>query len=367
MYTACIYCTGPLGKNESIEEFPVGRRLAYDPAKGRLWVVCPTCARWNLAPIETRWEAIEQAERMYRDQRVRAQTDNIGMTRLRDGTELVRIGGALLPEFAAWRYGRVFGQRLRRRALTLGAGTVAVGAGAAIAGAPIVSGLAALAPVWFIGLHFLAPIMLMRGRLRSTRVVGPEGKVLRVFRADLEHTRLVEGTSDDPWRLQLRHSYGRVELEGERARRALGTILARVNRGGASGTTVRDATTVLADAGSPQGVVNQVAKEASRRAGDFDEAYAAYQRGDWMREPFKATPISKSDWTRGQEPVNRGALPRLPRPLRLALEMSLHEETERAALEGELALLEAAWREAEELAAIADGLLTPIPASVRQR
>jgi hypothetical protein len=40
----------------------------------------------------------------------------------------------------------------------------------------------------------------------------------------------------------------------------------------------------------------------------------------------------------------------------LALEMALHEESERRALEGELALLQSAWREAEEIAAIADRL-----------
>jgi hypothetical protein len=44
---------------------------------------------------------------------------------------------------------------------------------------------------------------------------------------------------------------------------------------------------------------------------------------------------------------------------RLALEMASHEETERRAFEGELADLEDAWREAEEIAAIADGLLLP--------
>jgi hypothetical protein len=40
----------------------------------------------------------------------------------------------------------------------------------------------------------------------------------------------------------------------------------------------------------------------------------------------------------------------------LVLEMALNEESERRALEGELAGLEAAWREAEEIAAIADSL-----------
>jgi hypothetical protein len=43
----------------------------------------------------------------------------------------------------------------------------------------------------------------------------------------------------------------------------------------------------------------------------------------------------------------------------LALEMALHEETERRALEGELHLLLDAWREAEELAGISDGLTVP--------
>ena len=44
---------------------------------------------------------------------------------------------------------------------------------------------------------------------------------------------------------------------------------------------------------------------------------------------------------------------------RLALEMALHETSERNALDSELATLERAWREAEEIAAIADGLLVP--------
>jgi len=44
---------------------------------------------------------------------------------------------------------------------------------------------------------------------------------------------------------------------------------------------------------------------------------------------------------------------------RLALEMAAHEDSERRALEGELAVLEDAWREAEEIASIADRLLIP--------
>ena len=63
----------------------------------------------------------------------------------------------------------------------------------------------------------------------------------------------------------------------------------------------------------------------------------------------------------GSEP--RAALIDVPLVDRLALEMAAHEDTERRALDGELAELEAAWRDAEEIAAIADALF-PVPAPV---
>jgi hypothetical protein len=66
---------------------------------------------------------------------------------------------------------------------------------------------------------------------------------------------------------------------------------------------------------------------------------------------------NRSFWARGgigSEPSTE--LPRLPVEDRLALEMAANEDTERRALEGELEELEAAWREAEEIAAIADSL-----------
>ena len=53
----CLFCSFPLGRNDAIEEIPVGRRLAFDQHYGRLWVICPGCARWNLTPIDERWEA----------------------------------------------------------------------------------------------------------------------------------------------------------------------------------------------------------------------------------------------------------------------------------------------------------------------
>jgi hypothetical protein len=46
-------------------------------------------------------------------------------------------------------------------------------------------------------------------------------------------------------------------------------------------------------------------------------------------------------------------------PIWLGVEMAVNEENERHALEGELALLEEAWKDAEEIASIADRLTLP--------
>jgi len=137
VYSTCIFCHSALGRNEAIEHFPVGRKLAFDGAKGRLWAVCAKCGRWNLTPIEERWEAIEECERQYRSTIKRASTDQIGLARVSEGTDLIRIGEPLRPEFAAWRYGRHF---KRRRAVAIGGVGVAVG----VAGAMVAMGLGGL-------------------------------------------------------------------------------------------------------------------------------------------------------------------------------------------------------------------------------
>jgi hypothetical protein len=80
-----------------------------------------------------------------------------------------------------------------------------------------------------------------------------------------------------------------------------------------------------------------------------------------------APPVETSAWERwwyetggvaGSE-ARPGTLRSMPASDRLALEMACHEETERRALEGDLHSLESAWREAEEIAAIADSLALP--------
>jgi hypothetical protein len=53
------------------------------------------------------------------------------------------------------------------------------------------------------------------------------------------------------------------------------------------------------------------------------------------------------------------SLGNVPKTIRLALEMAAHEDTERRALEGELAMLEAQWKDAEDIAAISDNMFLP--------
>ena len=60
--------------------------------------------------------------------------------------------------------------------------------------------------------------------------------------------------------------------------------------------------------------------------------------------------------------VRKGTrLGNLPRTGTIALEIAASEDAERRLLELELASLEAHWKREEELAAIIDGELTPMP------
>jgi hypothetical protein len=138
MYRRCIFCSYDLGRNEVLEDFSVGRTVAFDPHHGRLWAICSRCGRWNLAPLEERWEAVEGAEQLFRRARQRAHRENIGLARLEDGTRFTRIGAALPGEFAAWRYGRKLRRRLRH-SMVMAAGAAVVGLGVFIgsAGLPL--------------------------------------------------------------------------------------------------------------------------------------------------------------------------------------------------------------------------------------
>lgn len=328
MFKTCIYCNRNLGQNGVVEEFPVGRRLAFDSERGRLWVICERCRRWNLSPLEERWEAIEECERQFHDTANRFSTDNIGLARLHEGLELVRIGRPKRHEFAAWRYGKQF---LKRRIRSL------IGMGARIAAA---IGMAS------VGVYIIGPLVAHDENRVIARVKSPNGAKLHVTLKDAKKAKLIKTQErGDGWLLKLpyrlrernwgilgRYGKGKAkieELDGQTAIRAAGQILPKVNSFGGSNSQVREAVQLIEEARGPERVFAHVAAEPGDQAPGFFF-------------PVDATRLIKFDAS-----------------VRLALEMAAHEETERRAFEGELYLLEEAWREAEEVAAIADRLLIP--------
>jgi hypothetical protein len=337
VYTTCLFCNRPLGTNEVLERFPVGRRVAFDAATGRLWVVCPHCERWNLTPIEERWEAIEQAERLYRDTRLRVSTDNIGLARLPEGLELVRIGRPQRPEIAAWRYGDQFGRRRRKHIMTAGA----IAAGGAVAGGIMIAGTLTAGVGGLIALQLgRMGFEMASSRLRNRTVASlrdDAGQVIRVKREHLSESTMIIG-DDGTFALEVQHTQGRVGIEGAEARRAAAVLFPAANQGGGTKGDVRLAVTRLVDAGGAEAYLRQIARQSDRQS-RIDE---------------------KGRRLLGAEhgPQASGLLA-IPISARLAIEMALHEEQERRALEGELAELEQAWREAEEIGAIADSLLLP--------
>jgi hypothetical protein len=339
MYSTCLFCNRPLGSNESIEHFPVGRRLAFDSAKGRLWVVCPACERWNLTPLEERWEAIEDAERLYRGTRLRASTDQIGLARLRDGTELVRIGEPLRPEFAAWRYGDQFGRRRRRQMMIAGAGLTAIGA-------VVAGGVAAGVGVGGLG-WMLARIArtAIRGNPRSVvaRIRTDDRQILRVRLGHLSETSLEPGALA-PIAIDLRHDTGRWRFEGPEAMRVASNLMPKVNRYGGTKETIARAVSELEVRHGSEGYLESLSRLARITTRPSMKRVRRYSIMHDLPD----------NGLFGLSPVQR-----------LAFEMALHEEAERRAMEGELGELERAWREAEEIAAISDNLL--IPAGVEQK
>lgn len=332
MYSTCLFCNQALGTNAMLASFPVGRRLAFDAAKGRLWVVCRRCERWNLTPLDERWEAVEEAERLYGGTRRRVATPEIGLARLPDGTDLVRIGAPLRPEFAAWRYGDQFGRRRNRQLLLAGAGLVAVG-GLVVGGATL--GVAVGSFGWMIA-HVGNQVIHGGEETIVARIRTEAGEVLPVRRRHLAESTL-EHASDGALAIELRYKNGRSRFEGPEAVRVASMVIPAVNRFGGSRQTVAAAVGEIEQVGGPERYVERLARRAAAMTAVRGRPHRFGRRGRIGRTGLY-----------GLGPVDR-----------LALEMALHEDAERRAIAGELAELAHAWRDAEEIAAIADDMLVP--------
>jgi hypothetical protein len=236
-------------------------------------------------------------ERLFRDTRLRVSTENVGFAKHPEGLELVRIGEPMRPEFAAWRYGDQFGRR-RKRAIVFG-----------VLGASV-----------FLGLNVAWSSTRTRAKLRPD-----DGRIIKLKKDDLPHTRLRPSEDGDGFRISILKGKKQEWFEGTEAERFAAQIVPRMNLAGGNKKTV------------------QSAVEAIEYHGHPDDFLADVVTGD-RYQGKKGVP---------------GYIEKMPAPTKLALEMALHEEDERRALEGELWRLERAWEEAEVIAGISDSLLLP--------
>lgn len=355
MYATCLHCQRSLGRNQLLETLPVGRRIAFDEAAGRLWVVCPSCARWNLVPFDARYEAIEAGEKLFRETRLRMSTGQIGLAKTREGTELIRIGAPQRPEMAAWRYA---GSLLKRRMRF------------AVRVAPVTIGLAGLAklfgPAWMLagggpgisllGISAVSGLAVRRMQERTLATVELHGYALDLTREVVRSIRL-DATTPESMRVLLPVlDTRRIDtnpyswLSGDREwRTVVDGVLAKddehadslqtwlVAGGGHLSQVLRVIMPIANEAGASQPTITNAVQLLSHY--DADPRQLLFGR--------------RKDWS----VVKRATLVDVNEPRRLALEMSLHEESERRWLAGELHALEAEWRRAEEIATIADGLV----------
>jgi hypothetical protein len=123
-------------------------------------------------------------------------------------------------------------------------------------------------------------------------------------------------------------------IRGDDAMRAAAQLLPHLNHKGASARVVKEAVEIATQTDDPRA--------------SFESAAALQAKLNSWDELATVTKLAK-----------------VPPALRLAMEMVSHEDSERRALEGELYLLEAAWRDAEEIADISDNLFLPSDVSTK--
>ena len=329
MYTRCLVCRIPFPENDTLEYLPRGRRVAFDAARGRLWVICGGCRRWSLVPLLDRWEALEELERISTDRgHLLSRTDNIALLAV-GPLEIVRVGRCERREEAWWRYGRELRARRKRFKQVSLAGTAV---GAAAIGGWLTGGIGLLG-AWVLWEH--APRWTTRGARwlrfgsaawRGRRECGRCGYVLRSLSYE-ERARLMvhSAGSDQPLVVSracpvcgasAEKDEG-LRIQGSDAERTLRRLLAYHHFEGASEKRITSATRLIEEAGGTEGLSRVLVKEGARFGS-------------------------------------------LPRTGSIALEIAAGEDSERRLLELELAGLEAHWKREEELAAIIDRELTPV-------
>ena len=311
MFTNCAFCNASFDGDGGPSGLGVGRRIAFDEWKGRLWVVCPRCSRWNLTPFDDRLERIESVARAASQGRIAASTDQVALIRWQR-YDFVRVGKPPRIELATWRYGERLRNRQRERMkVVLPLTVAAIGIGVA---ANVAAGGGFGMVVWNI--HRLADWIYLRmvGGRKATLLEPP-----------------ICARCGSVMQLRARHvQFARV-VPDQRAEMAVLVSCPHCHSEGAQ-LTGPDATHILR-----QGLTYLNLKRGGRR-----RAEDAAREVDQVGGPDQLVrDIAKRELTLRSLRPERG----------LALEMAVDERAEVEELERQ-------WREAEELADIADGTLS---------
>ncbi len=307
MYSRCLVCGASFPEGRVLEHLPRGDRVAYDIHKGRLWLVCRSCRRWSLLPLESRWEALEELERLVSGEaRLLSKTDNISLFGA-GPLEIVKVGSADLAEESWWRYGRQLPDRSRLSRWTpplirrLRFGVFAwVGQGACPECAYVFRDL----------LLADRQILIVRpeeglgdpGGTEGSESPGAAGGAFSI-------TRRCPRCRDA--------QRGGLHLTGIEAELTLARVMAFQNQTGESQVTVEAAARLLRDPEGPASLVRLLSRHG-RPLGDL-------------------------------QPMGL-----------MALEITVNAARERTLMKLEVEALQARWRREEELAAVMDGELSPV-------
>lgn len=266
----CLFCRGRFQPNQVLEHLPVGHRFAYDPERGRLWMICTRCAKWSLVPIELRWEAVEELETLTRAVGRAANTDGMALVTNR-GVRVLRVGRAGRREEAWWRYGHDLRTRRRVRGpfVVAGAASVLTAAGM-LSGLGLSSLFLGYVAVGIWPLSFeIARLAVFGGTVWRGRVSCRKCGVLRerLGFGEVKRMQLVRGGGTGEVALRLlcrRCNRWSLRLKGLEAQHVLVRALAHHNFFGAPRRRVEEAADLIEEAGSGMGYLAAVSGERRR-------------------------------------------------------------------------------------------------------
>ena len=314
MYTTCAFCNAKLDGDGGPSGLGVGRRIAFDEFKGRLWVICPKCARWNLTPLDDRLERIETVARAAREAKLLAATEQVALLRWQV-YDLVRVGKPPRIELAPWRYGeRLKARQQERLKYVIPLTVAAVGLGIA---ANVAAGGSLGVFVW--NLHrlgeglYITVVGNRKVNLAEPPICPSCGTLLELRAKHVQHARVVPDAHADIAVIVScpRCRQEAAQLTGSDAHAVLRQGLSYLNARRAGRRRAEEAAQVVDHAGGPDRLIRDVAR---------------------------------------RELTLRSLRPER----RVALEMAVDELAE-------ITELERQWQEAEEIAAIADGTLSTTP------